>query len=292
MSQTIKAVNDPAVLETALVIGGSGMLGQAWVNLLKEQGVEHDALSRPDIDLADEATLERALDHRYRYVINCAAWTDVDGAEKDEAGATQINGDAVGRLAEGCKAINATLIHYSTDYVFNGSATEPYPIDAPIDPINAYGRSKAVGERLLLESGCRHLLIRTSWVYAPWGRNFVRTMASLARERPSLRVVNDQHGRPTSAEHLARMSMGLASRGLAGTFHVTDGDECTWHGLAREVIGRINPAVQVQDCTSSEYPRPAKRPSYSVLDISKTEAVLGPMPNWRSNVADVLQRMT
>lgn len=292
MSQINQEAQDPSIIETALVIGASGMLGRAWVNLLKEQGVEHDAMSRPEIDLADDASIERALDHRYRYVINCAAWTDVDGAEKDEAGATRINGDAVDSLAQGCKAINATLIHYSTDYVFNGNATEPYKVDSPIDPVNAYGRSKARGEAWLRDAGCRYLLIRTSWVYAPWGKNFVRTMASMARERPSLRVVNDQHGRPTSAEHLARVSMGLAGRGLHGTFHVTDGGECTWHGLACEVINRVNPQVIVQDCTSSEYPRPAKRPAYSVLDISGTEAVMGPMPNWRSNVADVLNRMT
>src|SRR5690606_14409224 len=138
----------------------------------------------------------------------------------------------------------------------------------------------------------RLLLIRTSWLYAPWGKNFVLTIARLAKEKPELRVVHDQRGRPTSAEHLARASLALLEAEAHGTFHVTDGGECSWFELAREVARTVAPSCAVHPCTSAEFPRPALRPAYSVLDLSETEARLGPMPDWRANLADALRRAT
>lgn len=279
------------VPQPILILGAGGMLGRAWRELLERRGLPFVARTRAEVNLADPASIERGVERGTGLVINCGAWTDVDGAEKDEHGADAANGAGVGVLARRCEKLGALLVHYSTDYVFNGVATSPYPVDAPHEPINAYGRTKARGEHLLLDSGCSHLLIRTSWVYAPWGKNFVRTIAKFAREKPSLKVVNDQRGRPTSAEHLAGTSLGLVERHARGTFHVTDGGECTWFEFAGEIARFANPACKVEPCGSADFPRPARRPAYSVLDLSVAEAVLGPMPDWRTNLADVLRRL-
>jgi len=215
----------------------------------------------------------------------------VDAAEAHEAEATVVNGTGVGELAEHCRQIGATLVHYSTDYVFAGQASAPYAVDHPRAPLNAYGRSKAVGEALIERSGADYILIRTSWVYAPWGKNFVRTILGLAAKRPTLRVVNDQLGRPSSAEQLARGTLSLVAAGGRGTFHLSDGGQCTWFELASAVVARAGLACQVDPCSSAEYPSPAVRPSYSVLDLSRTEALIGPCVSWRESVHAVVARL-
>jgi dTDP-4-dehydrorhamnose reductase len=207
----------------------------------------------------------------------------------------RINGTGVGELAQCCRRAGATLVHYSTDYVFNGQASQPYPTDHPHDPCNAYGRSKALGESLLLASGCRHLLVRTSWLYAPWGKNFVRTIAGLVRTRPSLKVVDDQRGRPTSAEHLAAMTLVLLQHEATGIFHVTDAGECTRCDFAGAIATFVRQqhgsAAIIEPCSSDQYPRPARRPAYSVLDIAQTQSLLGPMPAWQDNLRIVMGRL-
>lgn len=273
------------------IIGGSGMLGRAWRELLTRRNIDFDAPAHAELDLADASSIARHVAGVRKLVVNCAAWTDVDGAEKDEAGATRLNGDAVGALARRCKRVGATLVHYGTDYIFNGVGTRPYRVDEPTAPLNAYGRGKLVGERLLLESGCRFLHARTSWLYAPWGKNFVRTIAKFAKERPVLKVVNDQRGRPTSSEHLAAATLSLLERDATGIYHVTDGGECTWFDFAVRIAAFANPSCKVEPCTTAEFPRPAKRPAYSVLDLAKTEALIGPMPDWTANLDDVLRRL-
>lgn len=278
-------------VERALVIGSGGMLGRSWCGLLRAHGLPFEALSRDQLDLEDAAALA-ALDlSGYSHVLNCAAWTAVDDAEADEARAHAANAVAVGALARACERSGAQLITYSTDYVFNGRAGRPYPTDSAHDPVNAYGRSKAAGEALLAKTGGRWLCIRTSWVYAPWGRNFVRTIATAAAQKPVLRVVHDQRGRPTSAESLARTSLALAMRGAEGIWHATDGGECSWYELAAEVVRLTGRECRVEPCTSDEFPRPAPRPLYSVLDITETEAQLGPMTPWSAAVADVVRRL-
>lgn len=184
--------------------------------------------------------------------------------------------------------MGAKLVHYSTDYVFDGMATKPYAIDHPRNPVSAYGRSKALGERLVEESGVEHLLVRSSWLYAPWGNNFVLTIRNLSKARSTLRVVDDQRGRPTDSRQLAAVSLQLAERGERGIAHVTDGGECTWFELATLVASVANPDCRVERCSSEEFPRPARRPAYSVLDISETEAALGPMAPWQDRVRDAL----
>jgi dTDP-4-dehydrorhamnose reductase len=277
-----------------LVISPDGMLGRAFRERLERDPARRSTfktVAYPEIDLTRPETIAAHVQPDVGVVINCAAWTDVDGAETQEALATAINGEGVGALARRCRDIGATLVHFGTDYVFDGEARAPYPVDAPLAPRNAYGRSKALGERLLRESGARHLYLRTSWLYAPWGKNFVRTIATLAAQTDTIRVVDDQRGRPTSAEHLARTALALLDRGATGTWHVTDGGECTWFELAREIVRLRGARCRVDPCTSDEYPRPARRPAYSVLDLCATEAVLGPMPPWQAHVADVLGRL-
>lgn len=253
------------------------MLGRAVCETLERKSRPFRAYTRAELDITNPAAIARALANA-RIVLNCAAYTDVDGAEADERTATRINGDAVGEMARICKAEDAVLVHFSTDYVFDGRATSPYPTDAERRPLNAYGRSKARGEELLQASGCEHLLIRTSWVYAPWGKNFVRTMARLLESKPEVRVVNDQRGRPTSAQWLAEAALRLVDGGQRGTFHVTDDCECTWFELATQIRDELAASCAVQPCTTAEFPRPAPRPSYSVLDIDGTRRALGVLP--------------
>ncbi len=279
---------------TILLVSPDGMLGRAFVERLSE-GLPsgYDAwrgVTFPEFDLREVASIARAVVPGVRLVINCAAYTDVDAAESNEAQAGEVNGHGVRRLADRCREIGATLLHFGTDYVFDGRADTPYRVDAPLAPQGAYGRSKALGETLLRQSGAEHLHVRTSWLYAPWSKNFVRTIAALAAQRPRLQVVADQRGRPTSAEHLARTSIALLEGGARGTWHVTDGGECTWFDLASEVVRLAEAPCEVVPCTSAEFPRPAPRPAYSVLDLTETEARVGPMPPWRQNLADVMGR--
>jgi dTDP-4-dehydrorhamnose reductase len=277
--------------EPILVLGATGMVGRAVVELLTAQGLRHLAVERDSVDLSQPESIDAGVAEGTRAVINCTGWTNVDAAEAQEEEATLINGTGVGKLAERCKKVGAVLVHYSTDYVFSGQASAPYPVDHPRSPLNAYGRSKAVGESLLEQSGAEFILIRTSWVYAPWGKNFVRTILGLAEKRPSLRVVNDQLGRPSSAEQLASNSLRLLSAGARGTYHLSDGGQCTWFEFASAAVARAGLACKVDPCSSTEYPSPAVRPSYSVLDLSRAEALIGPCASWQDSLASVVAKL-
>lgn len=277
--------------QPVIMIGVGGMLWRAWADLLDRRGIAHIDPPLDQLDLTRPQTLDPFIGEGCGLVINCAAYTDVDAAETNQDLAFAINGHGVGALARRCAAVGATVVHYSTDYVFSGDATSPYPIDAPRQPLGAYARSKALGEELLEQSGCDQLLVRTSWLYAPWGKNFVRTIASLAKTREMLKVVDDQRGRPTSAEHLARTTIQLIEHDARGTFHVTDGGECTWYRFAAEIVRLGGSACRVVPCTTAEFPRPARRPPYSVLDLVKTESLLGAMPHWKANLLDVHRRL-
>lgn len=291
MSSTAwQRVEEPRVRpRRVLLLGSTGMVGRSWAQLLRAQGIEHTALHRPEFDLQDPDSIDRAMRDQYDLVINAAAWTDVDGAEAEGAMSEQANAHAVAHIAQRSDAMGSMLITYSTDYVFAGNARAPYPIDAPIKPLNVYGRSKALGESLLRECTDRHILIRTSWVYAPWGKNFVLTMRSLMAERSELKVVNDQHGRPSSALELAQGSLELYRYGAAGTWHLTDNGECTWFDFATHIAASIGSSCRVESCDSDAFPRTAKRPAYSTLDIQPTQGLIGEQSHWSSRVDDVLK---
>jgi dTDP-4-dehydrorhamnose reductase len=270
-----------------VVLGSSGQLGTMFLDLLQARGEEFVALDQADCDLARPDHIMLPL-RGARAVINCAAFTAVDAAETEEDLAHKINAEAVGKLASLCKAAAVPLLHFSTDYVFDGAADAPYSIDHPRAPLGAYGRTKARGEELLEASGADYLLVRTSWVYAPWGQNFVRTMTKLLREKSELKVVDDQRGRPTHVRTLAERSLALLDQGQRGTFHVTDDGECTWYGLTLAIKEALGAACAVTPCTTAEFPRPARRPAYSVLDISRAESILGPAPHYLTRLRETV----
>lgn len=272
--------------ESIVVLGAQGMLGRAFSELLARQGRSFRALSRREANLEAPETLREGV-RGATVVVNCAAYTNVDGAETDEARATLVNGTAVGILAEACREGGATLVHFSTDYVFDGRATAPYGLDHPRSPLGAYGRSKALGEELLERSGADHLLIRTSWVYAPWGKNFVLTMAGLLRSRETVQVVADQRGRPSEAGALAEGALGLLESGQRGAFHLTDGGECSWYEFTLAIQTILGGGARVTPCTTAQFPRPAPRPSYSVLDLSRAERLLGPRVPYAERLAQL-----
>lgn len=274
-----------------LLLGGSGMLGRAWRSLFDELGQAYEAPPSQVCDLSRPSSVLTSVGNQYRAVINCAAFTDVDGCESNESRAAAINGDGVGVLASRCALLGIPLVHYSTDYVFDGSATSPYSIHSPRRPVNAYGRSKARGEALIESAGGEHLMIRTSWLYAPWGKNFVRTITRLAQERAELRVVSDQIGRPTSCESLAKASWRLLTSEDRGIFHVCDDGTCSWFQLAREIVRLTGAAGRVLPCTTVEFPRPAQRPTYSVLDLTRTIERLGPLPTWQQSLESTIARL-
>lgn len=280
-----------------LILGGSGMVGRAWREMLSRSGTGFDAPGRDVIDLERPESLLVMEGGPWRTVVNCAAMTDVDAAERDPAAALRINGDGAGKLAEMCSRVGAALIHYSTDYVFSGRSRRAAAVGHVREPINAYGRSKARGEELIETSGATWLIVRTSWVYAPWGRNFVRATARNLRERPIVRVVEDQVGRPTSAEHLARVSLRLLESGALGIWHVADGGEpCSRLDMASEIAAQLHGSGRVEGVSWEQARRDnpaltAARPSYSVLDLSRTIGWLGDVPDWRVLLAGVALRL-
>lgn len=274
-----------------VVVGANGMLGRAVSVALAARAEAFLRLGRPELDLCSQASVRDRIGPRTRLVVNCAAYTDVDAAEANEAEALRVNGRGPGLLAERCAEVGAVLVHYSTDYVFAGDASRPYAVDDAIAPVNAYGRTKAIGEARIRETGVEHLVLRTSWLYAPWGKNFVRTIARMCRAQELLRVVDDQRGRPTSAEQLAKTTLRLLDEGARGTFHATDGGECTWFGLAAEIAAVVRPSCRIEPCTSQEFPRPAPRPHYSVLDLTETERACGPLVPWQESLRSALSRI-
>lgn len=272
-----------------LVTGAGGMLAHSLVPLLRARGHEVSALSRAELDVTDRDAVEAAVaEWRPEAVVQCAAYTAVDAAETHDAEATRINGTAAGIVAASCHTVGALFVYPSTDYVFSGAATRPYRPEDPPAPLNAYGRSKLAGERAALAATDRALVVRTSWLYGPGGRNFVDTIAAAAREQPGLDVVEDQLGRPTSCIHLADCIAGLLEAGAVGTFHATGGGEAvSWYGFAREILSRLDLVTPVRPTRSGV--RPALRPAYSVLDCADAEEVLGrSMPDWRQSLSEYL----
>jgi dTDP-4-dehydrorhamnose reductase len=267
------------------------MLGRAMAAALDREGRPFRAVDRPELELADRGSINAQIAADTRLVINCAAYTDVDGAEIHERAAHVVNAAGPGMLAERCHHLGATLVHYSTDYVFDGQAGAPYAVDHPIAPKSAYGRTKAEGEARVRAGTPHHLIIRTSWLYAPWGKNFVRTIARLGAERDSLRVVDDQRGRPSSAEEVARVTLALLDAEAHGTFHATDDGECTWFDFATAIARKLGLDCRVEPCTTEEFPRPAPRPAYSVLDLAETEHLVGKLVPFEDALASVLARL-
>ncbi|WP_344971014.1 dTDP-4-dehydrorhamnose reductase [Streptosporangium fragile] len=269
-----------------LVTGASGMLATELLSRLRAAGHPVLAFGRDDLDLRDASAVHHLVTAcRPDIVVNCAAWTAVDDAETHEDEAFAVNGAGVRTLAEACGRLGARMVQPSSDYVFDGTASDPYPEDARTCPVNAYGRTKLAGERAVLEvlphSG---YVVRTAWLYAATGHNFVRTMARLEREKPVVDVVGDQVGQPTWAGDLAGRILGLTAGGAPpGIYHATNSGRTSWYGLAREIFELLGADPgRVKEVSSADFPRPARRPAYGVLGHGGWgRAGLPPMRDWR-----------
>jgi len=266
-----------------LVVGAAGMLGTDLVELLRKrqrQIIEADLCpAKPEqlkLDITDSQAVEDLISTAKPTVVyNCSAFTDVDGAEENESLATDVNGRGAGHLARACKKNNALLVHVSTDYVFDGKAHTPYQPQSPTNPQTAYGRSKLTGETLIRQAAGHWIIVRTSWLYGRGGKNFIDTIVSLARQKDSLKIVNDQIGCPTYTVDLAHCLVDLAEKQAQGVFHFCNPPACSWYDLAKHAIQTAAVDCRVLPCSSSEFPRPAPRPAYSVLDCQKTFDTLG-----------------
>lgn len=269
-----------------LVVGANGMLGTELMGLLADRNVR--GVDLPEIDITEPESVASALSD-VDVVVNCAAYTAVDNAEEAEAIAFRVNATGPSVLARRCAEIGAKLVQISTDYVFDGTSADPYAEDAQPNPQSAYGRTKLAGEwAVRAELPEAHWILRTAWLYGEFGPNFVKTMTALERSKPDLAVVNDQHGQPTWARHLAARIIELSDAGIPpGTYHATSSGATTWFGFTRSIFEEIgaDPA-RVQPTTTEAFPRPAKRPANSVLGHRGWATVgLEPLPDWRDALA-------
>jgi dTDP-4-dehydrorhamnose reductase len=269
-----------------LVTGGSGMLGQDLLPLLGAHEVK--APTHAEVPLEEKGALEAWLgDWTPQRVYHLAAWTDVDGCEKDETRARLSNAVATERVAHLAFRWDAGLVYLSTDYVFDGSACKPIPPDAHPAPLNAYGRSKLLGEEAVRRVVARHWIVRVSWLCGPHGKNFVEAIKARIVSGQPLSVVDDQKGSPTFTFDLAPALVRLPDVAPPGTYHLSNRGVCTWYEFAAEILRRSGQVVPLKRTTTLELNRPALRPGYSVLDTSKADAALGgPLPTWQ----DALER--
>ena len=283
-----------------LLIGAHGQLGRELARSLAVLGPLH-ALGRAELDLTDADAIARVVDHvRPGLIVNAAAYTAVDRAESEPDAAFRVNARAPGAIAQACAATGALLLHYSTDYVFDGSASRPYREDDATAPLGVYGASKLAGEEAIRASGAHHAILRTAWVYAGHGRNFLLTMLRLGAERDRLRVVADQVGTPTSAALIADATARVLAHPsrASGTWHLTAAGQASWHGFAESIFagaverGLLPRAPMVEAISTAEYPTPAARPAYSVLDTAKLRRDFGiDPPDWRIGLAQALDAL-
>jgi len=267
------------------------MLGREVVAAARRLGHEVAAWDLPECDLTDaDATLDaiRRLDPRA--VVNCAAYTNVDAAEADEATAERVNADAAGNVARACAAIGARLVQVSTDYVFDGSKAEPWVESDAVAPLGAYGRTKLHGEQQVAAALDDHAIVRTAWLFGPHGPNFVSTMLRLAGERDEVSVVTDQVGSPTFAGHLAPALVDMAERTDTGIFHGAGAGSCSWYELTLEIYDTAGLACRVLPTTAVEFARPAPRPAYSVLGSEREHPIT--LPPWQQGVRAHLAALT
>ncbi|TCM12028.1 dTDP-4-dehydrorhamnose reductase [Novosphingobium sp. PhB165] len=275
-----------------LIVGGKGQLGKSLMSTAPA-GLEIVSHDIDTLDITDTVAVHRAVEAvRPEFVLNAAAYTAVDKAESEEDLAHAVNATAVGYLADAARKVCARFVHVSTDFVFDGLSGVPYAPDAPTAPLSAYGRTKLMGEKA---AGNDALIIRTAWVYAPSGGNFVRTMLRLMSERPEVRVVADQIGTPTYAPGLAAALWSLAGKRATGLYHYTDAGACSWYdfavaiqeeGLAAKLLDKEVPVIPI---STADYSTAARRPHYSVLDKTSTFAAIGgPAPHWRANLRTMI----
>ncbi|HEX2848359.1 MAG TPA: dTDP-4-dehydrorhamnose reductase [Chitinophagaceae bacterium] len=284
------------VKQKILVTGANGQLGKELQELSSEFLVfDFIFLSREELPIHDAGSVKQAFEkYTPQYCINCAAYTAVDKAETDQENAFLINGEATGVLASVCKEYNTRFIHISTDYVFDGNATAPYKTDAATNPQSVYGESKLLGEQKAIANNDQTVIIRTSWVYSVFGKNFVKTMLRLMSEKTEINVVSDQVGSPTYAADLAKAILHIVSSGnwYPGIYHFSNKGVISWYDFAVAIKELSGSHCTVNPIPSSAYPTPAKRPSYSVMDTSRIVEVYGIEPeDWKSSLVKCLERL-
>jgi len=274
-----------------LVAGAAGMLARDLVPCLQQHG--HEAVAPPenDLDVTRLEAIRRWVGSAHpNVIINCASYTKVDQAEREEALANVINGLAVQNLCLACQEADTPLVHFSTDYVFDGTKNGPYTIYDHPNPINAYGRSKLLGERYLLLLLNRFYLVRTSWLFGIHGPNFVETMLRLAEKQNQVSVINDQRGCPTWTQHLSEAVTALIESGRYGIYHATNSGPTTWFEYATEIFRMAGTGTVVKPITTDQYPTPATRPKNSVLDPFPLPEVMGrEMPSWQEALKEYLE---
>ncbi|MGY3727797.1 MULTISPECIES: dTDP-4-dehydrorhamnose reductase [Cobetia] len=282
-----------------LILGGNGQVGFELQRSFAPFG-EVRAPRRSDVDASDLDAVATLIDaYQPQLILNAAAWTAVDKAEEEREGAMRLNAELPALLAEKASALGVTLVHYSSDYVYPGDGDQPWREDSPTAPLSVYGESKLVGDEAVLASGCRHLVFRTSWVYAARGNNFMKTMLKLGRDRDALNIVNDQIGAPTPARLIAQLTCeALRKRIDSGLYHLAPQGTTSWHGFAQSILRLAieqGEALAVDPQTlggipTAEYPTPATRPLNSRLALTKLEAALGlDLPDWQSQLALTLR---
>lgn len=275
-----------------LVTGAGGMLAKDLLPCLLERGYDAIGLPHQDLDITELESVRAAVaDSEPQLLVNCAAYTKVDEAEREQYRALMVNGLGVHNLCLVCQERSIPLLHFSTDYIFDGTKAGPYTIYDDPNPINAYGRSKLVGERYVLWLLRRFYLVRSSWLFGLHGANFVETMLELGQSRKHIAVVDDQRGCPTWTHHLAQAVVALIETGRYGVYHITNSEPTTWFDFATEIFRISNVDVEVSPTSSDRLQRPAKRPRNSVLDPFPLPQVLGrEMPPWREALQEYLER--
>jgi len=267
-----------------LVLGAEGMLGRDLVPALRQRlrdpsGERVIAWDLRQLDIRDRDAVARSIrDLGSSLVVNAAAFTNVDACEREVEQAMAVNAHGPGHIAAACRQVGARMVHFSTDFIFDGRSTRPYRIDDAPGPLSVYGRSKWEGEQAVRAAADRHLIVRTSWLFGPFGRNFVEAILTKAREGGPLRVVMDQVGRPTLSAHLSEAVVNLLDLDAEGTFHFANEGQCSWFEFAQAVLQQAGMNIPVEPITTEESGRPARRPAYSVLDLTRYVETTGRCP--------------
>jgi dTDP-4-dehydrorhamnose reductase len=279
-----------------LVTGSNGQVGSE-IKELSSSYLQYEFIfvSREALSIVDEAAVQKAFElHRPQFVINCAAYTAVDKAEQEKDLSISVNATAVGTLARMCKLYNAKFVHLSTDYVFDGTSQQPLKESDPVCPVNSYGEGKLLGEQLAMKENADSLIIRTAWVYSSYGKNFVKTMIRLMNEKESINVVNDQIGSPTYAADLADAILQIIDSGkwIAGIYNYSNDGVISWFDFANEIKKLIGSPCVVNPVPTEQFPTPAKRPKYSVLDKSRIKEVYAvPLKDWKASLKNCISKI-
>ncbi len=279
-----------------LITGANGQLGNEMRRVSINSKNRYIFTDVAELNITDKDAIRKMIDgEKISVVVNCAAYTNVDKAEDDETTADLLNNKAVKNIAETCKEFDATLIHISTDYVFQGNKNTPRKEDEQTNPMGAYGRTKLAGEESVKQSGCKYIIIRTAWLYSPFGKNFVKTMRKLTSDKDSIKVVFDQVGTPTYAGDLATVIYKIIENNMlnkTGFYHFSNEGVCSWYDFAYEICALSGNSCDIEPCHSDEFPSKVRRPSFSVLDKTKIKETFDvKIPYWKESLKKCIKEL-